>query len=359
MKEVKLLAVGDIFLRTRDGRHPFDGVEKVFKTKDILFGNLETALSHQGEKTKKAVALSSFPENVRYLKDVDFDVLNIANNHILDCGTEGFDETLATLEKNGLNFIGANNDESTSNHLLLEKNGIKFGFLGYATGRFKVPSGICINKLEGKKILTDIKSIKDECDFIVISLHWGTENVFYPSPKQMDFAHNLIDNGATLILGHHPHVVQGIEEYKDGLIAYSLGNFQFSPLLSKSKTNSSIIFSIEVDRNGIKGYEIIPVEIDNDFVPKPAKGQKKDEILKFVCEISNKIGSDKISEKWWYEEIAEEYLSNNMNSYIVRIKRYGIIPLMECAVWLITPFCIRCHMGNIRRKLKGSNRGKK
>ena len=352
MTTLKLMAVGDISLQTRNDRHPFENVKEVFKRKDILFGNLETVLSSEGRKAKKAVLLYSSPENVKYLKDMDFDVLNVANNHILDLGVEGFRNTLDMLNKNGLNFIGANYDKSTSNHLILERNGITFGFLGYTIGHFKVPKAISVNKHKEKKIIADIEAIKDKCDFVIVSLHWGTENVFYPSPMQIDLAHNLINHGATLILGHHPHVVQGIEEYKNGLIAYSLGNFQFNPKLSQSKTNKSVILCVEFNEMGIKKYGIIPVEINNDFLPTVIEGQAKDEVPNFISEISKRVSNGEVTNTRWFEEIAGEYLSDSMNSYVVMIRRYGIMALIECAIWLVTPFCIRCYAGIIRRRLK-------
>jgi poly-gamma-glutamate synthesis protein (capsule biosynthesis protein) len=348
MTTLKVMAVGDISLQTRNNKHPFENVKEVFKSKDILFGNLETVLSHEGKKAKKAVLLYSSPKNVKYLKDVDFDALNAANNHILDLGVEGFRETLDMLDKNRLKFIGANNDKSNSNHLILKRNGVKLGFLGYTIGRFKVPEGISINKLKEKKIIADIEAIKDKCDFVIVSLHWGTENVFYPSPKQIGLAHDLIDHGATLILGHHPHVIQGIEEYKNGLIAYSLGNFQFDPIVSQSKTNKSIVLCMDFGEETIKNYEIIPVAINRDFLPTVVKGQAKNEMLRFISEISKRVSNGEVTSKWWFEEIAGEYLSGNMRSYVIRIKRYGVMPIIECGIWLITPFCIRCYLGIVR-----------
>ncbi len=98
MSTVRLMAVGDISLHTGNNKHPFDDIRDVFRSKDILFGNLETVLSDQGEKALKAVVLHSPPEKVRYLKDAGFDILNIANNHIMDKGVEGFDETLKVLK---------------------------------------------------------------------------------------------------------------------------------------------------------------------------------------------------------------------------------------------------------------------
>ena len=354
MVSLKLMAVGDISLQTRNREYPFKSVKEVFDNKDVLFGNLETVVSTQGVKAKKSVVLQSHPDNIGYLKDAKFDVLNFANNHVLDLGVEGFKNTLDILTKNNFDVIGANVNEYIPQYLLLEKNEVKLGVLGYTIGRFKLPKGIAINKINEKNILADIEHIKNKCDFIIVSLHWGTENVFYPSPKQIDLAHNLIDHGATLILGHHPHVIQGIEKYKDGLIAYSLGNFQFDSKLSQSKTNESIILNVNFDKNGIKEYDITPVIINDDFSPVIVEGEVKEKILNFVSKISLPISKGKVTSKWWFEEIGGEYLSGNMNSYITRIKRYGLMPLLECCVWLITPFCIRCYLGILRRKISGA-----
>ncbi len=353
MSTLRLIAVGDISLQTQNNRHPFENVRGIFKGKDILFGNLETALSNRGRKVEQAVLLHSAPEKVKYLTDASFDVLNIANNHILDLGVEGFRDTLDTLRRNGLTFIGASDNKCTSSYAIVEKNGIKVGFLGYTIGRFKVPQGISINKLGGNRVLNDIESIKENCDFVVVSLHWGTENVSYPSPKQIDLAHKLVDHGATLILGHHPHVIQGIEEYKNGLIAYSLGNFQFDPKLSQSKTNDSVILSVNFNKDGLKGYDVLPVVIDADFLPCEVEGQQKDKLLRFFTNISRPIRNGEITNRWWFGEICGEYLSGNMRNYKVRIRRYGIRHLLECMVWFISPFCLRCYVAIIERRIRG------
>jgi len=350
---LRLIAVGDISLQTQNNRHPFQNVRHVFEGKDILFGNLETVLSDRGRKTEQAVLLHSPPEKVKYLKDAGFDVLNIANNHILDSGVDGFKDTLDTLSKGGLTFIGASNNEYSSSYAIVERNEIKLGFLGHTIGRFNVPQGISINKLKEKKIIIDIESIKEKCDFTIVSLHWGTENVFYPSPKQIDLAHKLVDHGATLILGHHPHVIQGIEEYKNGLIAYSLGNFQFDPKLSQSKTNDSMILSVNFSKAGLQEYKVLPIVINADFLPCVVKGQQKDKPLHFITDISHPLRNGKITNKWWFGEICGEYLSGNMRSYKVRIKRYGVRHLLECMIWLISPFCLRCYAAIMRRRLRG------
>jgi len=352
---LKLMAVGDISLQTPSGGHPFENVRGIFESKDILFGNLETVLSNQRKKAEKAVVLDSSPKKVKYLKDVGFDILNIANNHIMDLGSEGFHDTLGTLRKEGLSFIGAN-DKSEQSYAILEKHGIRLGFLGYTQGRFSLPEKrVWINELNLSDIAGDIESLKRQCDSVIISLHWGTENVFYPSPKQIDLAHRLIDTGATIILGHHPHVIQGIDRYKHGLIAYSLGNFQFNPEISYTKTNNSMILCSELSKEGLENYYIIPVVIDQYFSPG-VSGEAKEEISSFVRSLSEPISSGTLTWGWWFEQIAEEYLSGNMKSFIIRVRRYGIKHLLQAVIWLLSPFCLRCYAAVIGRRFRRSFR---
>ena len=353
MTKVKLIAVGDISLRTRNDSHPFEKVKVVFKDKDILFGNLETVLSNRGKVAEKAVVLYSSPDKVRWLKDAGFDILNIANNHIMDLGVEGFNETLNVLNQNNLNFIGCSNHKFNQSYVIITVNNTKIGFLAYYEGGFNKPqNGALINGMNKDEIIEDIRNLKSQCDVIVLSLHWGIENVFYPSPKQVDLAHKLIDSGATIILGHHPHVIHGIERYKNGLIAYSLGNFQFDPSISYSPTNQSFILSIELTKSGLENYDIIPVKIDDNFVPYVPTEEEQEEIRRFISEISQPINNGTITWRWWFEQIAGEYLSDNMKSFIVRIKRYGFRHFLQCSIWLISPFCLRCYAGIIRQIAK-------
>jgi len=354
---VKLLAVGDISLQTRNNRHPFEKVKQILASKDFLFGNLETVLSTQGEKAQKAVLIYSPPERVECLKDADFDIINIANNHIMDLGIEGFTETLRTLNESNLTFIGASN-RPEPNWAIMEKGGVKLGFLGYYEGGFSLPEkGVWINRIELADITRDIESIKPKCNFITVSLHWGFEKVFYPSPKQIDLAHRLIDAGATVVLGHHPHVIQGIEKYKGGVIAYSLGNFQFGFNAIECQTernkraNQSIVLLLEIGKDGLESYETIPLKIDEDFIPSPVTREEQEEMLHFISEISQPLNSGNLSEKWWFEEIAAEYLSGNTKSFIIRVKKYGVRHLLQGMIWLISPFCLRCYVAIIRRRL--------
>ena len=351
MSILKFIAVGDVSLQAKTDKYPFGKVTQLLDGKDILFGNLETVLSNRGREVEKAAVLYTSSDKVKYLKDVRFDILNIANNHIMDLGLEGFNETLEVLTRNNLKFIGGGNQKFNQPYQIIEKKGIKVGFLGYCEGDFgDSGEGVFINGINNKNITIDIKNLKLKCDTVIVSLHWGIENVFYPSPQQIRLAHNLIDSGAALILGHHPHVVQGIERYKNGLIAYSLGNFQFEA--EKEKTLKLIILSVEISKNRIENYKIIPAEIDNNFLPYIMDSESASEMLTFVNAISSPILKDMIDENWWFEEISGEYLRGNIESWITRIKKYGIRHFIQCVKWLISPFVIKCYLGLLRRKLR-------
>ncbi len=354
MGSVSLLAVGDIWLKTKDGSDPFYKVQEALSEGDIVFGNLEVVLSESPVRAKKAHILYENPEKVCYLKDAGFDVVNIANNHILDLGVEGFHDTLHLLEENSIDYVGGSHSKDENRSVIIERNGIRLGFLGYTSGRWRVPKEITINKIQEGEILRDIAELKKSCDHVIVSLHWGIEHVHYPSPDQIDLAHRLIDQGASVILGHHPHALQGIEEYHGGLIAYSLGNFQFHTESPFEGVNQTIILSIRFHPDGFENYSVIPCSIDNNYRPVLTINFQSEEIDSFLKEISKPLEDGKIQHSWWFETIGENYLSNNFASYKKRIREHGLIHLLECCIWMMTPFCMNCYLGLIRKAIKNT-----
>jgi len=354
---VRLRAVGDILLWTRNGKKPFDLILHELQQKDILFGNLETVLSESGEPDRKRWVNTNPPGAGVHLRDAGFDLLSVANNHTLDLGRDGFLKTLDVLEAHGISYIGGARGDARPQGLVIERGGITFGFLGYTRGMFRSPEGVRVSRLKKRTIISDIRALKARCDIVIVSLHWGIENVYYPSPDQIRLAHSLIDSGATLILGHHSHTIQGLERYNDGLIAYSLGNFQFDTELFKEKIKSSMILSVDFDRNGIRDYTVIPCIINDDFQPEVARGEIREAVERWIRKCSERLENGEITRRWWYEEVGEEYLTYNMESYLYRIRHHGIAPLVECVVWLMTPFCLNCYAGVIRNRLKQRHRG--
>jgi hypothetical protein len=351
MPEIKLLAVGDISLKTVENFSPFKNVSSILNSGDILFGNLETVLSESACSAQKAVSIATAPWKVKYLREAGFDVLNLANNHILDSGSNGFLETLEILKEGKFRTIGVSSKANRQCSTIINKNGIAVGFLGYdQNGHANTDSGTVVNRISQKVIIDDIKSLSTDCDIIIVSLHWGIENVSYPSPKQITLARALIDAGADIILGHHPHVFQGIEYYNGGLIAYSLGNFQFeydvSGHSSKShcQTDYSMILSIRIGKEGLISYEIMPIVIGSSYLPRLADDPTQNYIFNQIDLISQPLSSANNDWGWWYDQISKRYLSDSLRSWKARIRNYGIPHYVKFCKWLITPFVLRCMM---------------
>lgn len=295
MKGVKLSAVGDILLsgtvvemiRNKGYEHPFIFVLEELKKSDLVFGNLECPLSKRGRSLKNKCCLYSPAETVKSLKSVGFNVVSLANNHIFDYGYEGFADTIAILKKNNISWFGAGkNLEEARMPAILSINNLSIGFLGYSWN-FIGSINATKNKfgtapLSEKLILEDVKKLKEKTDIVIVSLHWSYERERYPLPSQRKLAHRIIDAGASLILGHHPHVLQGIEEYDNGIIVYSLGNFIFPDvsyeeynLIQEQENKESMIFNCEISNNGIEGFDIIPIKSNNQFQPKILKNGEK------------------------------------------------------------------------------------
>lgn len=355
--EIKLLAVGDISLKGVSLKDPFDDIRDTLKRNDILFGNLETVLSVRGNPEEKSVILSVSPDRAHFLCDAGFDVLNAANNHIMDRGLKGFADTLDFAAMNGLKIIGVKKDRRLQSHVIIKKNGTKVGFLAYYEYGFEnSKNNIFINKLSRGKIISDVQQLKPKCDNIVISLHWGIEKASYPSPDQISIAHELIDKGATIILGHHPHVIQGIERYNCGLIAYSLGNFQFEFDPAEftrhiNPPNYSMILSVKLGKNGLRSYEAIPIEINLNWSPTIASEPVRTNILGSIDELSRSISGGKTSWQQWYAEIAPSYISDAMRSWKIRIQQYGVRHIISFFKWLCNPFTIKCLTAILRKRL--------
>jgi poly-gamma-glutamate synthesis protein (capsule biosynthesis protein) len=153
----------------------------------------------------------------------------------------------------------------------MEVKGINIGFLAYCLIGDRTAYCSVDNPSE---IVEDVKKASKEVDTLIVSMHWGNEFIRKPSPQQVELGHAIIDAGAKLILGHHPHVLQGVEQYNDGIIAYSMGNFVFD--MWQRKMRESMIFSCNISKDGIDDYEILPAMIDENFRPNLLKGTDKE-----------------------------------------------------------------------------------
>lgn len=226
----------------------FASVADVFRGVDYGFVNLETPVAPLHTRGSRPFQFDASINLLLALKFSGIKIVSFANNHVFDQGYAGFNETLGHLREQELPFTGAGLDaQSAWNPVVVEKNGIKVGWLGMTRwlngGRnpekdsephvafFPYPddSGGAPGREEAG-VLEAIKSAREQCDFLIVSIHWGIEYAPAPNPKDVDFAHDFLEAGAGLIIGHHPHVLQPIETYltqdkRNAVIVYSLGNF--------------------------------------------------------------------------------------------------------------------------------------
>lgn len=352
------MAVGDVFLQSKRGNtDPFTNVKDIFSQADIVFANLEAPLNIDNISViEKAFPLSIPPENVSFLKQANFSIVNLAHNHILDYGDEGALETFYSLDKVRIPYIGAGRSISECmREVVFKVKNVTVAFVGFYIGGSDLStSKVCIAGTDDQLVRYRILELKGKYDFVVVSLHWGTENAFYPSPEQQVFAKACIDEGASIVIGHHPHRLQGIEKYEKGLIFYSLGNFNFMPcgVGITPYPNLSCIADIKLHDDQSISYNLTPIEINDDYCPVPiAAGPNLFEFENHISYISKPL-QEGIDKWWWFGEIAKPYLIDNGKSFLIRIKRYGIKHLYQMIRWLGSPFAVKCYIGIVLRWLR-------
>ncbi len=304
-KPVHIIAVGDIlldrgvseYLEESGYDYPYAGIKEEIIKGDIAVGNLECPLTDSGNAVLKRPELifKGSKLNGAALKGAGFDLLSLANNHTMDQGREGLTNTIKVLESFGIRTLGAGMTRSEARKpVFIEKGKTRIGFLGYCDFP---PEGYMYDEDKADVARADIKSLGEEvkvaaeqCDFLVVSFHWGKEFDCYPGDRQREMAHAAIEKGAGLIIGHHPHVLQSVEEFKGKLIFYSLGNFVFDRQLPKG-TDEAVIIDITVDGGGWKETRIAPVKIE-DCKPVIAQGQAAELILDKYKAYSKDYGVD-------------------------------------------------------------------
>lgn len=259
----------------KDDKYFFSGVVSELKKDDLTIANLEGTFSDKGKKSKNEVAFKGNPNYSRILKQGSIEVVNLANDHTDDYGYEGLNETKQSLEKEGIRYFGH------SDKLVVEVKGIKVGILGY-----KEPDNI------KKTIEYDITNMRKKVDLLIVSFHWGENKSTIPNDKQKGLGKQVIDLGTDIVVGHHPHVIQGIETYKDKKIVYSLGSF-ISGGDKNIKDKDSFIYKQEFifDSNkkiiSTSKEEKIPILISsrkdkNDYKPIILKGKEKERVNKKI-----------------------------------------------------------------------------
>lgn len=256
--------VGALAATKQDPAWPLRDIASLFSSADLAFVNLEAPFSDHGPPARKGMVFKAAPEMIAGLELAGIKVVSTANNHARDCGPYGIGFTIDWLVKHGIAVVGtAANGDAAHEGIVLERHGVRFGFLAYtydqANGNYK-DKDERVAMLDPAWAARDIASISRRADVVVVSMHAGTEYQPKPNEQQKRFAHSAIDAGAKIVVGHHPHVVQPVEEYGGGVIFYSLGNLVFDQFQRKETQKGLVVEAFFIGRMLIK-YNLIPVDI--------------------------------------------------------------------------------------------------
>jgi len=235
---------------------------KLFPDSDIIVCNLESPiLKNSGDKK---IPFGGRSGVINLLKNMSISIVSVANNHILDHGPEVLRDTVKILTENRIGVIGIKKGNISAIYTVNIKS--KRVALAAFNAIPDHPENTTIAPLERDILFNTLYEIKKQSpDFIIFSFHWGNEYVTFPSPSQVDIAHELINNGVNIIIGHHPHVVQPVEKYNGGVIIYSLGNFLFDMFWSEKVRNGMQVDLLLNDYKSVD-YEIIPFRIETNFI---------------------------------------------------------------------------------------------
>lgn len=251
-------------LAAHDPALPFRDIAPLLASADIAFVNLESPFSDRSPYHETGLIFHAPPDTIAGLQLAGIDIASTANNHSRDCASYGVEYTVRWLRSHGIAPLGSGETAAEAHAgVVLVRHRVRFGFLGYTYDQKNGNWHDDDERIANTDIPTmkaDVEVMKKRCDVTIVSMHNGIEYAPKPSRGQIEFAHAAIDAGAVLVIGHHPHVVQPCEKYKNGLIYYSLGNFVFDQY-QRIATQHGEIADVEFDGPILKTADTISVKI--------------------------------------------------------------------------------------------------
>ena len=270
------------YLLKNDPGYFFQNVKDIFTADDLTVANMEGTLTTSNDRQQKTFAFKGDPSYTEILTRGGVEATNLANNHSHDYGDQSYEDTIQYLEAAGITTFGYDRTA------VMDVKGIKVGLIGI----YELKDGLG----RQQQVIDTIQEVKDQgAQVIIVSFHWGTEKSNVPDDIQKTLAHLAIDQGADLVVGHHPHVLQGIEKYQGKNIVYSLGNFCFGGNKNPSDKDTMIFQQTFTVENGELVEDdvtnIIPCSLSsesgyNNYQPMVLEGSEKERILQKIEEFS-------------------------------------------------------------------------
>jgi len=325
-----LYAFGDVMLHGRyqeradagDTEDVFAPLAELLGGADIVAGNLETPLTAGGTPRDDKLCLRGDPVYAQRLAEAGVSVMNLANNHILDFGAGVLAETRSLLADAGIacTGAGANLAEATA-PVIVERHGIRVGLLAACDPLTKpappaTETSPGIVPLDADRLLAAVDALRPRVDHVVLMLHWGLEYSPLPTPEQVAFAHAACDRGVSVILGHHSHCIQGIEQRDGAVIAYSLANLTddgvdlktprrhyLAPLTDEDRESFLLRLALHKDR--VELLEPVPLWLDDSGRPTAASGARAAKIRAQLAECTERLSSTADLEAYWADSVIE------------------------------------------------------
>ncbi len=301
---ITVVAVGDLLfdsapkrlIRAEGGRAPFTKTAAILRAADVTVGNLECPLSKRGTPVPgKTFTFRGDPRAVQGLVWAGFDFLALGNNHARDYGGIALLDTFTNLRRAEIAYAGAGKTRKEAwAPAIIERNGAKIAFLSFSQigpsnfAATSTRSGVAYT-LNRDAVVRAIKSAETKADYVIVSFHWGVERSYTANARQIADGRAAIRAGADLVLSHHPHVIQGVEFYRKGLIAYSLGNFVFSP--GSMAGRDSMILRLSLGPKGVRGVSAVPVWIGYNGRPVVQEGAAARRIIRIIDSTSTQRGT--------------------------------------------------------------------
>lgn len=273
------------------------GIAPQMEAGDVAWVNLEGSLSTVGSPMAgKDYTFEGSPAMAGALAGAGIDVVTVANNHAVDYGRSAFMSSIRNLEKAGVQVAGGGKDFGAAHSpaIVTTKDGVTIGFLGYSDviwpgfAATETEAGVAQAVTDMARVKKDVADVAKRVDYVVVGFHWGFEYEHYPIGQQTSEAHAVIDAGADLVIGHHPHVLQGFETYRGALIAYSLGDLVFDHF--SVETGQTVLVDAELTPTGVKAT-LIPAYVSSSGIPAVQHGASAQTILGLVKQYSKPLGT--------------------------------------------------------------------
>ncbi len=342
MSKVRILIVGDLMFSGgvareigKAGRYdfPLARIRSFLSDADFVFGNLETPISRK-KIPQRFVAEAIYhtdPSTAQALAGCHIGAVCLANNHVYDYGAEGVAATIRSLGKAGVGYVGIGRQLPEARRpLIVDVNGYRVGFLAYCSASTvtRKSNEYVVAPIESRLIERDVIDLKKHVDFVVVVMHEGTCR--FPSPEYRRLAQKAVEYGASLVVGHHPHVINGIERYGQGVIAYGLGNFVAD--CDASENRRTFILECTISSGKLVDVRPIPIWINSHYQPEIAEGKQAEEISSHIDYLSELLSTGEndrayyaeMNKSYWamqYREIRRSYRAEGARAIIRKISK--------------------------------------